>query len=150
MRNFDHSPLYRATVGFERLIDLIDAASRPNWPPYNIEKIDENSYRISMAVAGFGPNDIDVSQDGGELLVSGKKAEADKDRKMLHQGIAFRDFKQSFKLAPHVKVAEAKLENGMLSIGLVREVPEELKPRKIDISTPRDAGDTVETGSEVA
>lgn len=152
MRTFDHSPLFRATVGFERLFDLIDAASRPNFPPYDIEKIGEDHYRISMAVAGFRPDEIEVSQNGSELTVAGKKAHEKSERQLLHQGIAFRDFRQSFRLAAHVKVTQARLENGLLCIDLEREVPEELKPRKIEIVTAASAAPAIEgeTGQAAA
>jgi len=146
MRTFDHSPLYRATVGFERLFDLIDAASRPNFPPYDIEKTGEDRYRISMAVAGFRPEEIEVSQNGSELSVSGKKGQDKAERQLLHQGIAFRDFRQTFRLAAHVKVTAARLENGLLCVDLEREVPEEMKPRKIEIVT----ADPASVGTAVA
>ena len=137
MRTFDFAPLYRSTIGFDRLIDMLDASSaRPDWPPYNIERKGENQYRISMAVAGFGPADIELTQHGNTLLVTGQKSNSqDEPGEMLHRGIAFRHFKQSFNLADHVKVAAADLENGLLSIQLVREVPEQLKPRRIEIGS---------------
>lgn len=134
MRNFDISPLYRSTVGFDRLFDLLDNTARPDWPPYDIEKKTENEYRISMAIAGFGSDDIELTQHGTTLLVTGQKKAQDEGRQVLHQGIAFRNFKQTFNLADHVKVAAAHLENGLLSIDLVREVPEQLKPRRIEIT----------------
>ena len=135
MRTFDISPLYRSTVGFDRLFDLLDNTARPDWPPYNIEKKNENEYRISMAIAGFGSDDIELTQHGTTLIVLGQKKAEDEGRQVLHQGIAFRHFKQTFNLADHVKVASANLENGLLSIDLVREVPEQLKPRRIEIGT---------------
>jgi molecular chaperone IbpA len=133
MRTFDISPLYRSTVGFDRLFDLLDNTGRPDWPPYNIEKKDENEYRISMAIAGFGSDDIELTQHGATLIVTGQKKDEEDGRQMLHQGIAFRSFKQTFNLADHVRIAAANLENGLLSIDLVREVPEQLKPRRIEI-----------------
>ena len=137
MRTFDFAPLYRSTVGFDRLFEMLDNGARSEYPPYNIEKGSENDYRISMAVAGFAPDEIDLTQHGANLLVIGQKKKAGQDqRQMLHQGIAFRSFKQTFSLADHVKVAGASLENGLLSIDLVREIPEELKPRRIDIVSP--------------
>jgi molecular chaperone IbpA len=137
MRTFDFAPLYRSTVGFDRLFEMLDDGVRSEYPPYNIEKKSENDYRISMAVAGFAPDEIDLTQHGANLLVTGHKKKAAQDqRQMLHQGIAFRSFKQTFNLADYVKVADASLENGLLSIDLVREIPEELKPRRIDISSP--------------
>lgn len=133
MRTFDFAPLYRSTVGFDRLFDMLDSSIRPDWPPYDIEKLDADRYRISMAVAGFAVDEIELSQEGNSLLVSGAKAQADGKREYLHQGIANRSFKQTFSLADHVKVEGASLENGLLAITLVREVPEQLKPRRIPI-----------------
>lgn len=141
MRTFDFSPLYRSTVGFDRLFDLLDDGGQPDWPPYNIEKVGENQYRITMAVAGFGADEVDLTQNGTTLLVSGRKHSEQDDTRMLHHGIAFRTFKQNFNLADHVKVVGANLEHGLLSIDLVREVPEPLKPRRIEIGSPaRPAG----------
>jgi molecular chaperone IbpA len=135
MRTLDYSPLFRSTVGFDRLFDLIDSGTRPDWPPYNIEKRGENDYRISMAVAGFGPEEIELVQEGNTLTVSGEKRRAaDDSREMLHQGLAFRNFRQTFNLAAHVKVDSASLEYGLLSVQLVREIPEQLKPRQIKLS----------------
>jgi molecular chaperone IbpA len=133
MRTFDFAPLYRSTVGFDRLFDMLDSSIRPDWPPYDIEKLDGDRYRISMAVAGFAVDEIELTQEGNSLLVSGAKAQADGKREYLHQGIANRSFKQTFSLADHVKVEGAALENGLLAITLVREVPEQLKPRRIPI-----------------
>ncbi|MEX0406769.1 Hsp20 family protein [Aquibium sp. LZ166] len=133
MRTIDFAPFYRTTVGFDRLFDMLDNSARPDWPPYNIEKTSDNEYRISMAVAGFGPEEIELTQHGPELLVTGQKMVEQDERQVLHQGLALRNFKQTFKLADHVKVAAAHLENGLLSVDLVREVPEEMKPRKIEI-----------------
>lgn len=141
---FDFSPLYRSTVGFERVFDLLDNAARlepmTNWPPYDIEKVDEDRYRISMAVAGFSPDDIELTQHGNVLLVSGQKAGREQ-REILHQGIASRQFKQTFNLDDHVKVVAADLHDGLLSIELVREVPEQLKPRRIEIGAAGGAQD---------
>jgi molecular chaperone IbpA len=134
MTTLNFAPLYRSTVGYDRLFDMLGNSIRPDWPPYNIEKKDENAYRITMAVAGFTSEEIELTQHGGKLLVAGQKKAAQGEHQMLHQGIASRDFTQTFSLADHVKVESAALENGLLSIDLVREVPEELKPRKIDIS----------------
>jgi molecular chaperone IbpA len=135
MRTYDFAPLYRSTVGFDRLFDMLDNSGRPDWPPYNIEKKSENEYRISMAIAGFGPEDIELTQHGSELVVVGQKTLEEGDRQFLHHGLALRNFKHTFKLADHVKVAAASLEKGLLSIHLAREIPEELKPRRIDITT---------------
>jgi len=133
MRTFDIAPLYRSTVGFDRLFDMLDTAARPSWPPYNIEKSGDSTYRITMAIAGFGPNDIELTQHGTKLLVAGRKQNQQQQPELLHQGLTLRDFEQTFNLADHVKVAAANLENGLLSIELVHEVPEPLKPRRIDI-----------------
>ena len=134
---FDFSPLYRSTVGFERLAEILDQAARvepmTNWPPYNIDKIGEDQYRITMAVAGFSPDEIELVQQESTLLVNGDKHPEPQDTQVLHRGIASRAFKQSFNLADHVKVTGANLVNGMLTIELTREVPEELKPRRIEI-----------------
>jgi len=135
MRTFDFSPLYRSTVGFDQLFDLLGSTERPDWPPYDIEKVSDDDYRISMAVAGFKPSDIEITQEGSTLTVVGRKEGRD-ERQLLHHGIATRNFRQLFNLADHVKVSSASVEDGMLSIGLVREVPEQLKPRKIEIGKP--------------
>jgi molecular chaperone IbpA len=136
MRTYDFAPLFRSTVGFDRLFDMLDNSSRPDWPPYNIERSGENQYRISMAIAGFGPNEIELTQQGNTLWVTGQRRAEQDRQEMLHQGLAFRNFKQTFSLADHVKVTAANLENGLLAIELVREVPEQLKPRRIDVSSP--------------
>jgi molecular chaperone IbpA len=120
MRTFDILPLYRSTVGFDRLFDLLDNTARPDWPPYNIEKKDENEYCISMAIAGFGSDEIELTQHGATLVVTGQKKTVEDERQFLHQGIAFRNFKQTFNLADHVKVAAAKLENGLLFASSLR------------------------------
>ena len=133
MRTFDFAPLYRSTVGFDRLFDMLDNSVRPDWPPYDIEKLGDDEYRISMAIAGFGVDEIEMTQQGTDLLVIGQKKATEDDRQLLHRGIAQRNFKQTFSLADHVKVAAADFENGLLSIELVREVPEEMKPRRIQL-----------------
>ncbi len=139
MRTNDWAPLYRSTVGFDRLFDLLDQATRVeqmnNWPPYNIEKVAEDQYRITMAVAGFTPEEIDMTQHENALIVVGQKASTGENGQYLHRGIATRSFKQSFNLADHVKVTGASLENGLLTIELRREVPEALKPRRIEIGS---------------
>ena len=135
MRTFDFALLYCSTVGFEQLFDLLDTSDRPDWPPYDIEKLSDDDYRISMAVAGFKQSEIEITQEGASLTVTGRKESRD-DRQLLHHGVATRTFKQVFNLADHVKVSNASLEDGMLSIGLTREVPEQLKPRKIEIGKP--------------
>jgi molecular chaperone IbpA len=131
MRTFDFTPYYRSTVGFDRLFDPLDQSIRSDWPPYNIEKKGEDQYRITMTVAGFAANEIELVQHGGTLLVTGQKGE---QPELLHQGIPL-SFKQSFSLADHVKAVGASVEHGLLTIDLVREVPEELKPRRIQIGT---------------
>jgi molecular chaperone IbpA len=131
MRTFDFTPYYRSTVGFDQLFDLLDKSIRSDWPPYNIEKKGEDQYRITMTVAGFTPNEIELVQHGGTLLVTGQKGE---QTELLHQGIPL-SFKQSFNLADHVKVVGANVEHGLLTIDLLREVPEQLKPRRIEIGT---------------
>jgi len=139
MRTFDFSPLYRSTVGFERIADMLDHASRveptTGWPPYNIEKTGEDHYRITMAVAGFSPDEVELTQQESTLLVSGEKRPEPEGMQVLHRGIATRSFKQTFNLADHVKVTGASLENGLLTVELEREVPEALKPRRIEISS---------------
>jgi len=143
MRTYDLSPLYRSTVGFDRLFDLLDSAGRGepvnNWPPYNIERLGEDRYRIAMAVAGFGTDEIETVQQGNVLTVTGQKKPEEEGRTFLHRGIATRAFKQAFNLVDHVKVTGAHLENGLLQIELQREVPEALKPRRIEIAVPRAA-----------
>ena len=145
MRNFDLSPLYRATVGFDQIADLMDRvltndAPQPSYPPYNIEKIGEDAWRISVAVAGFTDAELSVEVREGTLIVAARKGEEDQERTYLHRGIATRAFERRFHLADHVRVNGATHVNGMLNIDLVREVPEALKPRRIEISS----GDTVE------
>lgn len=135
MRTFDLTPFYRSTVGFDRLFDMLDNSVRSDWPPYDIEKVGDDQYRISMAVAGFSQDEIEITQEGISLVVTGRKDAVQNDKQMLHRGIANRSFKQVFSLADHVKVAGANLENGLLAIELVREVPEQLKPRRIEIGS---------------
>jgi molecular chaperone IbpA len=133
MRTFDFSPLFRTTVGFDRLLDRLDSGTRPDWPPYNIEKRGDSQYRISMAIAGFTPDEIELTQQGPMLVVTGQKQAEEARHEFLHQGLALRNFKQTFNLADHVKVVAANLERGLLTVDLVRQVPEELKPRRIEI-----------------
>jgi molecular chaperone IbpA len=139
MRTFDFSPFYRSTVGFDRLFDMLDQTTRvdptTNWPPYNIERVGGDHYRITMAVAGFAPDELELTQHENTLLVAGRKAGSEEATQYLHRGIAARSFQQTFNLADHVKVTSAAIENGLLTIDLVREVPEELKPRRIEIAT---------------
>jgi len=140
MRSFDYAPLFRTTIGFDRLFSMLDNGVGSDWPPYNIEKESENEYRITMAVAGFRPEEVELTQHGPELTVIGRKNPEQDDRQILHQGLAIGNFKQVFRLADHVKVANATLEHGLLSVHLVREIPEELKPRRIGINSAAGAG----------
>ncbi|WP_300512650.1 Hsp20 family protein [Aliiroseovarius sp.] len=149
MRNFDLSPLYRATVGFDQIADLMDRVltndvSRESYPPYNIEKTGEDAWRISVAVAGFTEGELSVEVKQNALFVSAKKAGED-ERTYLHRGIATRAFERRFHMADHVRVTGAVHENGMLHIDLTREVPEALKPRRIEIAR---AGDVETTAIE--
>ncbi|MFA3920633.1 Hsp20 family protein [Ruegeria hyattellae] len=141
MRSFDFAPLHRATVGFDQIADIMDRVmtndvAQPSYPPYNIEKTDADSYRISIAVAGFAEDDLSVEVKENALVVSAKKATDEAERKYLHRGIATRAFERRFALADHVRVTGAAHENGMLHIDLKREVPEALKPRRIAIGSP--------------
>ncbi|MGI3185521.1 Hsp20 family protein [Nioella aestuarii] len=143
MRTQDFSPLFRASVGFDRVADMLDRVMTQDvgtstYPPYNIEKIDENAYRISVAVAGFTGDELSVEQRENALVVAARKEKDETARTYLHRGIATRAFEKRFTLADHVKVTAATHENGMLHIDLVREVPEALKPRRIAITS--DAG----------
>lgn len=140
MRSFDFSPLYRYSVGFDRMARMLDAASRvedsaASYPPYNIEVTGENAYRISMAVAGFGEKDLSVVVHDNALVVAGRIEKPDAERQFLHRGIAARAFERKFELADHIRVASASLTNGLLHIDLVREVPEASKPRSIKIES---------------
>ena len=135
---FDLTPLYRSTVGFDRLARMLDEASSveaTTYPPYNIELLSEDEYRITMAVAGFGPADVNIEVKGAALTVSGKKPDKPETKvEYLHQGIASRAFERRFQIADHVQVQGASLENGLLHILLKREVPEALKPRTIPVN----------------
>ena len=139
MMNYDFSPLFRSTVGFDRVLNLLDQASRGqpvgNWPPYNIEKVGEDQYRITMAIAGYSPEEIELVQQENLLVVMGQKHPEPDRVQVLHRGIATRAFRQTFNLAEYVKVTGANLENGLLVIELKREVPEALKPRRIEIAS---------------
>jgi molecular chaperone IbpA len=135
MRNFDFSPLYRSAIGFDRLAHLFNEAQRaeatPSYPPYNIELVTEDQYRISMAIAGFDRSEIEIETERDVLKVVGRKTKPETQGTYLHRGIATRDFEHSFRLADHVKVVGARLDNGLLSIELQREIPEAYKPRRI-------------------
>lgn len=138
MTTFDFSPLFRSSVGFDRMQRMLESATRADeangYPPYNIERMDENAYRVTMAVAGFSEADLDIEVKDGVLFVSGKQPESKENQTFLHRGIAGRSFRRSFQLADHVKVQGAELVNGLLHIDLAREIPEALKPRKIAIN----------------
>lgn len=143
MTTFDFSPLFRTMVGFDRLNQALEHArhvdeSSVSYPPYNIETTGENAYTITMAVAGFGKNDISIESKENELVVTGKKQEP-KDAKYLHRGIAARNFERRFQLADYVRVSDASLVDGLLHVDLVRELPEAMKPRKIEIGTAKPA-----------
>ena len=140
MRHFDLTPFYRSTVGFDRLFNLFNQlggvdGSAPTYPPYNIERTGENAYRVTLAVAGFGEGDIDIQAKENVLTVKGEKNETKEEsgREVLYRGIASRAFERRFQLADHVEVSGASLDNGLLHIDLVREIPEAMKPRKIAI-----------------
>ena len=143
MRTFDYSPFYRATVGFDRVFDLLDSVATQSgtngYPPYNIEKAGDNAYRIVMAVAGFAEAELNVTQKENELLVTGQAQNAQDDKQYLYRGIAGRNFERRFQLADHVKVTGAKLANGLLTIELQREIPEEKKPRAIPVEAEKPA-----------
>lgn len=141
MRNFDLTPLYRSTIGFDRLATILDNVTRTDggssYPPYNIEKTGDDTYRITVAVAGFSDDELTIEARDGQLVISGKKAEADDKTTFLHRGIATRAFEKRFQLADHVRATDAITANGLLHVDLVREVPEALKPRKIEIAKSR-------------
>lgn len=142
MRHYDFAPLYRSSVGFDRLANILEQvasadAGQSTYPPYNIEKTGESAYRITIAVAGFAESELNVEAREGQLIVTGRKAEAEDKGRFLHRGIATRAFERRFQLADHVRADRAVTENGLLHIDLVREVPESLKPRRIEIATGR-------------
>lgn len=138
MNRIDLTPLYRSSVGFDRLASLLDSTLRgeqtsSGYPPYDIEVLDENQYAITIAVAGFEQDELDIQTEKGVLTVRGRKADSDKERNFLHQGIAYRAFERKFNLADYVEVTEANLSNGLLTINLAKEIPEAMKPKKISI-----------------
>jgi molecular chaperone IbpA len=139
MRQFDLAPFYRNTVGFDRLFSMLDQLgsvdAAPSYPPYNIERTGENAYRISVAVAGFTDNDLSIEVKENALTIRGEKAEGERKTDVLYQGIAARSFERRFQLADGVQVTGAALENGLLHVDLVREIPEAKKPRQIPIAT---------------
>lgn len=143
MRSYDFAPLTRSAVGFDRLFQALETAAKTEgqgYPPYNIESLAENQYRIELAVAGFRPEELNIEAKENVLIVTGRKAANDggDERRFLHRGLAERDFERRFQLADYVVVTEADLSNGLLSIGLERQLPEALKPRTIPIASSRD------------
>jgi molecular chaperone IbpA len=150
MRHLDLTPLYRSTIGFDRLGSLLDTLSSfegeaPSYPPYNIERVGENEYRISMAVAGFGEGDLAIEVKENALSIRGEKRTEQEDGPYLHRGIASRSFERRFQLADHVLVKGAALENGLLHVDLVRELPEAMKPRIIPIATETDKAKVIDS-----
>lgn len=141
---YDFSPLYRSMIGVDRMADLIEAAMRSegdvSYPPYDIEKTDEDAYRITMATAGFAPHELEITSQPNLLVVAGRRAKVEEDRTFLHRGIAGRNFERRFELADHVLVQSAAYADGVLTIDLAREVPEALKPRRIPIGPGDDPG----------
>jgi len=157
MTTFDFSPLFRSTVGFDRLMNMLEnsvqwAEGGNSYPPYNIEKTGEDRYRITLAVAGFGEDELAVEARENALLVEGRKKEGDAGHSYLYHGIAGRSFKRQFQLADHVRVTGAHLHNGLLVIELLRELPEAMKPRRIEITTatPENPGEAAQTRVEAA
>jgi molecular chaperone IbpA len=149
MRSYDLSPLFRSTIGFDRMTRLLETALKADeaslsYPPYNIEKLDEDAYRITMAVAGFGPEDLEITAQENSLLIQGRAKKEAEQGQFLYRGIAGRAFERRFQLADHIKVRGASLENGLLHVELVREIPETLKPRSIRIETSAAAPQTIE------
>ena len=143
MATNDLNPLYRTLVGFDRIANLMDQAARldaaPGYPPFNVEQIGDDQFRIELAVAGFGEGDLTIEYKQNSLTVTGQRRQSEAQRNFLHRGIAERSFERRFGLADHVRVAGAKLENGLLTVDLVRELPEVLKPRKIEIGSAASA-----------
>ena len=140
MRPFDLTPLYRSTIGFDHLASLFDSVSGlngddPSYPPYNIERVSENEYRLTMAVAGFGEDDLNIEVKEHSLSIRGEKKDNGKANKFLHRGIATRAFERHFQLADYVEVKGADMENGLLHVDLVRELPETMKPRTVAIAS---------------
>ena len=139
--NLDFSPFYRSSIGFDRIFNLLENASPPqnadNWPPYDIAKLGEDTYRIVLAVAGFGEDELTITQEPNMLVIEGAKTEDD-EVQYLHHGLALRPFLRQFELADHVSIVDAKLENGLLIIDLKKEIPEEMKPRRIAINVETD------------
>lgn len=152
MRHFDFSPLYRSTVGFDRLFTMLDSLGQPeqaqSYPPYNIERTGENAYRITMAVAGFDESELSVEARESTLTIKGEKGEEKgEETQFLHRGIAKRAFERRFQLADHVVIKSASLKNGLLHVDLVREIPEAAKPRRIEITSVASQPKQIETQS---
>ena len=150
MRAFDLTPLYRSTIGFDRLGTLLDSlgtfeGDAPSYPPYNIERVGENEYRISMAVAGFGAADLDIEVKENTLAIHGEKKTETEETTFLHRGIASRSFERRFQLADHVVVKSASLENGLLHVDLKRELPEAMKPRTVPIATKAETAKVIDS-----
>lgn len=147
MRTFDLAPLYRSTVGFDRLFSMLDGfETAPGYPPYNIERTGENDYRVTVAVAGFGENELSIEAKENTLTIKGsKQTKEEQDGEVLYQGIAARAFERVFQLADHVQVKNASLENGLLHVDLVREIPEAKKPRQIPIGNGKAKAQVIET-----
>ncbi|MGH6792365.1 MAG: Hsp20 family protein [Methyloceanibacter sp.] len=150
MRAFDLTPLYRSTIGFDRLGTLLDSlgtfeGDAPSYPPYNIERVGENEYRISMAVAGFGAGDLDIEVKENTLAIHGEKNTETEETTFLHRGIASRSFERRFQLADHVVVEGASLENGLLHVDLKRELPEAMKPRTVPIATTAETAKVIDS-----
>jgi molecular chaperone IbpA len=148
----EFAPLYRSMVGFDRLAALLDAAAKSeassNWPPYNIETTGENAYRVEIAVAGFKPEELNVEVKEGTLTVSGRKTANDEGKRYLHRGLAERNFERRFQLADYVLVTDARLQDGLLQIDLRRELPEAMKPRRIEIQGAAPRNDLIEAQAE--
>jgi molecular chaperone IbpA len=151
MRTFDFTPLWRSSIGFDRLIELVDAAQRSNeesYPPYNIERVGEDQYQISLALAGFAPSDVNITAEQSVVTIEGRKNEENRD--FLYHGISGRAFRRQFSLADYVEVKSASFENGVLRIDLVREIPEAMKPRKIEINAGSAASSVHQIESKAA
>ncbi len=152
MRHLDLTPLYKSTVGFDRLASMFDSmasldADAPSYPPYNIERLGESEYRITMAVAGFSEADLNIEVKENALTIRGDHTATETDSEYLHRGIATRAFERRFQIADHVEVRSAGLENGLLHVDLVRELPEAMKPRTIEIKTGKKNGKVIENKS---
>ena len=154
MNTFDFTPLFRSAIGFDRLTNALENAYRTDnnsgYPPYNIELLEENHYRISLAVAGFKEDELDIEIKNGRLTVSGAQKDGSEDKQYLHHGIANRNFERSYQLADYVRVKDAELKDGLLHIDLVREIPEAMKPRKIAINSDARSEKLIDNESQAA